>query len=282
MTQPDEPAAKLPPELEALMSQALFGALTEMPWPMWTARARAGESCSLWTNAALDSLIRSGDPVRAEAELKAFTAAVAGGATTDATLLMGTTRFRPGLHAQTGADGSWCAVGWLVPLASAHVRAPGELLENLTDRTLVFDQKTGLTVRATTDRELRAEISRSRRYGNALSVLIAEVYPQTDAARELALDALTLLARTLKENLRWVDVLGAWDAETIVVILPETGHAAAEALLEKLASPVSVVSEVFPGFDFHLGFCEWADGMMPDQMVAGARASARSLKKSSG
>lgn len=280
MTHPCDPTASLDGAIDPLLAQALCGSLVELPWPLWTAKAAAGGDCVLWTNASLDSLMRSGDFARAEAELKAYTRAVAGGTQTDATLLMGTTRFRPGLHSVADPEGGWCAVGWLTPLTSAHTRAPGELLENLTDRTLVFDQRTGLTVRATTDRELRAEISRSRRYGNALSVLVAEVYPQDDDARALAMDALTLLARTLKENLRWVDVLGAWDAETIVVILPETAKSSAEALLEKLNSPISVVSEVFPGFDFHMGICEWQDGLMPDQMVAGARAAASTLKKS--
>lgn len=262
---------------ESLMNAALRGALLEMPWPAWTVTSEGGADCALWTNAALDGLMRGGDMARAEADLKAYSLAVARNEATDATIVIGTVRFRPGLRIESDADGRFAAVGWLTPLAASDSRVPTELLETFSDRTLVFDQKTGLTVKASTDRELRAEISRSRRYGNALSVLLACVQVADGDPESRTLEALTLLSRTLKENLRWVDVLGAWDAQTVIVILPETSHTSAEALIEKLTSPLSVLSEVFPGVEFSMGVCQWADGMLPDDVVQGARQNAATL-----
>lgn len=263
----------------SLMNEALRGALVEMPWPAWTVISEDGAGCVLWTNAALDGLMRGGDMARAEADLKAYSLATAQNAATDATLVIGTVRFRPGLHIEAGEDGQFAAVGWLTPLAASDSRVPTELLETFSDRTLVFDQKTGLTVKASTDRELRAEISRSRRYGNALSVLLASVRVDDGDPENRTLEALTLLSRTLKENLRWVDVLGAWDAQTVIVVLPETSQSSADALVEKLSSPLSVLSEVFPGVEFSLGVCQWADGMLPDDVVQGARQNAVALPR---
>lgn len=93
----------------------------------------------------------------------------------------------------------------------------------------------GCTVAGVLSREaaglrLDAEISRSRRYSNPLSCLIARL--DGDATAYAALE------RLLREQLRWVDVLARWSDTELLVVLPETPARAATALCRKLAIQV--------------------------------------------
>ena len=109
---------------------------------------------------------------------------------------------------------------------------------------------------------LDAEISRSRRYANPLSCLVAQVDDDTGAY--------TGLERMLREQLRWVDVLARWSEHELLVLLPETHARAATALCRKLAnqarsqtSPIVVL----------WGASTWRRGDDANRFVA--RASAR-------
>jgi len=264
------------------LASALKKSLEAMPLPVWVAtpardetgaEVAACDGVSIWTNAPLDALMRSADIESTSAELRSLSRVADGVQPLSATLLIGDTRYRPNMKHSIGPDGEWACVGWLTPLASADDKAPSELVETLTRRSLVFDQRTGLTVRATTERELRSEVSRSRRYGNPLSVFVAEI--GTAGSDEAGLiDALVTLARTLKENLRWVDILGAWDGTTVVVILPETDETSARRLIDKLAEPLEQVRASHAGLVLAAGVAQWQPSDQPDDLVARARADA--------
>ena len=91
----------------------------------------------------------------------------------------------------------------------------------------------GVTVAGVLSREaallrLEAEISRSRRYANPLSCLVAQM-PETNGAYGT-------LERMLRDQLRWVDVLARWSDTELLVLLPETHARAASALCRKLAA----------------------------------------------
>ncbi|MGE3774775.1 MAG: PAS domain-containing protein [Gammaproteobacteria bacterium] len=91
----------------------------------------------------------------------------------------------------------------------------------------------GTTVAGVLPREaallrLEAEISRSRRYSNPLSCLVARVDGEASAY--------AALERMLRDQLRWVDVLARWSDTELLVLLPETPARAATALCRKLAT----------------------------------------------
>ncbi|MCC7121016.1 MAG: PAS domain-containing protein [Gammaproteobacteria bacterium] len=111
-----------------------------------------------------------------------------------------------------------------------RVAAPG-----FSGSVLLFDGGTGVdsTVAGVLSREaallrLDAEISRSRRYSNPLSCLVAQIDGGTG-------DYATL-ERMLRDQLRWVDVLARWSETELLVLLPETPARAATALCRKLAT----------------------------------------------
>lgn len=78
---------------------------------------------------------------------------------------------------------------------------------------------------------LVTEISRSRRYDNPLSVCIGQVHA---ASLSLMTDGIDDLARLMKEQLRWVDVVVQWAADRLMMILPETTAEAAHRLQRKM------------------------------------------------
>lgn len=86
----------------------------------------------------------------------------------------------------------------------------------------------GLLSRSTALQRMDLEISRSRRYGNPLSCMLIAL-PEGASTEQL-----TVLARFLREQLRWVDLTARWDELTLLVLLPETGAVAAGELGRKL------------------------------------------------
>ena len=95
---------------------------------------------------------------------------------------------------------------------------------------LRLDPETGVLNRRTILQELNSQISRSRRYGNALGVI--ELGIATDAA---ALEeARQEVAECLKNTLRWADFIGTLSEEAFLVVLPETDAGAMHAVAEKI------------------------------------------------
>ncbi|MCC6708314.1 MAG: PAS domain-containing protein [Gammaproteobacteria bacterium] len=119
----------------------------------------------------------------------------------------------------------------------------------------------GVLARAAIQHRLDSEISRSRRYQNELTCISVRC-PGAEGA--------TGVARLLKEQLRWVDLLGQWSDDTLLVVLPETALDAAEGLRDKLAALLAA-----PGLGaIDCGVTAWLKGDNAERMVARAMASA--------
>lgn len=122
----------------------------------------------------------------------------------------------------------------------------------------------GVLPRAAIKGRFEAEVSRSRRYANPLSCLTVTTRGDAPAMA---------LAGLLKEQLRWVDVLGQWDEQTLLVVLPETTAAAAAALREKLVEAFAHAAVAAPGA-LAIGATAWQRGDNVERMVARALAGA--------
>lgn len=121
----------------------------------------------------------------------------------------------------------------------------------------------GVLARAAIQHRLDSEISRSRRYSNELTAITVHCTGRDAATR------LVGVARLLKEQLRWVDLLGQWSDDTLLVVLPETTLEAAEGLRAKLAALLSAPGEEA----IACGVTAWAKGDNAERMVARALAS---------
>ena len=81
------------------------------------------------------------------------------------------------------------------------------------------------------------------------------------------------VARLLKGQLRWVDLLGLWRPDVLLVILPETGAAAAETLCDKLAA---VLAAEPAHRALRCGVATWRRGDQAEPLVTRALARAQS------
>lgn len=88
------------------------------------------------------------------------------------------------------------------------------------------------------DRKLEEEVSRSNRYGTALSVLLLDIDHFKRINDTLGHDTgdrvLRGLGELLKRSVRRSDVLGRFGGEELLLVLPQTGSAKARQLAEKL------------------------------------------------
>lgn len=95
------------------------------------------------------------------------------------------------------------------------------------------DDLTGLPNKRAITQALELQISRSRRYQNPLSLVLAHVGLDDEQIRTLqtGVEPLVLgVSRYLRDRLRWVDQIGKWGERGFVAILPETGAEDAQRL----------------------------------------------------
>ncbi len=148
------------------------------------------------------------------------------------------------------------------PLQAALPMPVRLTLPDLPSPSGILSKETGL-------HRLAIEISRSRRYENPLSCVVARV-----EGGDLA-QGLEILIGLLKEQLRWVDVLIQWNAEQVIVLLPETNAEAAGQLQKKLAA--RVVTK-WPAHVANTQLCwgnsSWRKGDDADRLIHRAESSA--------
>lgn len=93
------------------------------------------------------------------------------------------------------------------------------------------EERTGLYTRHGILNKLTLNVSRSRRYFNPLSIIMLRVAPESDMDNESINQAIAMI---LRDKLRWVDDVGHWNMSDFLLILPETGEAAANKLARKI------------------------------------------------
>ena len=128
-----------------------------------------------------------------------------------------------------------------VRLQQAHV-VPDEKLrhDTLTDAVTGLLNERGLIL------ALEPQVARSRRYARPMAVIRLEVdYRGGQPAM------LTDVARLLKDQLRWADLIGCTERRGFILVLPETNAEAALSLADKLAQQLA---ELAPGAGKD-GFC---------------------------
>ncbi len=115
-----------------------------------------------------------------------------------------------------------------------------EDLKQLTTR----DPVTGLPNRRALLQGLEPLISRSRRYGNPLSLIklraeLAGLDP--DQLRRYEEEAWLRVGQLLKEQMRWADIIGRFDGPEFLLILPETPADATETLAAKICDLIKAL-----------------------------------------
>jgi len=111
------------------------------------------------------------------------------------------------------------------------------LREELREQTLT-DALTGLLNQRGVILALEPQVARSRRYNSPISVVVIDVHASEDQ------DALRKqVARLLKDQLRWADLVGCDKKQAFLLVLPETGEESALKLAEKLRARIDELAQ---------------------------------------
>lgn len=143
------------------------------------------------------------------------------------------------------------------------------------DKMRLVEPDTGLMSHRALMLVLEPQVARSRRYSSALTAVALGVQFAADADPQIIARE---VSQVLKDQLRWADLVGRDDSGDFLIVLPETGQDAAQAIADKLAEALSRN----PGIaDARFGVVEWrksdnATGLLQrarDDMLAAARGS---------
>jgi len=117
------------------------------------------------------------------------------------------------------------------------------------------DLETGLLTTKALFQQLLTEVSRCRRYGNQLGLVMIGL-PAHDPDSRADADIVGRLASRLGDNLRWVDYAGRLEEESFAIILPETDLTATHRVVDKLRPLLNDVI-VDTGDVLRFGVADW-------------------------
>lgn len=157
-----------------------------------------------------------------------------------------------------------------------QLRETNEQLRQQVRELAITDDLTGLANRQALLQALNAQVTRSRRYHNPLSLALVNL--EYDNSSEMIPDAVLLtVSRYLRDRLRWVDVIGRWDNNQFMIILPETSLEDSRELLEKIRQEFS--GQQLPDgaeiehFCLRVGLAEWQKGFDARKLLQQATAA---------
>jgi diguanylate cyclase (GGDEF)-like protein len=117
-----------------------------------------------------------------------------------------------------------------------------EVQTELLSKLAAFDDLTGVYNRRSMFHHLEAELSRCRRYGRSLGVLMADIdhfkRVNDDHGHLVGDQALRWVATTLQNELRSMDFLCRYGGEEFCAILPETNRPGVARAGERLRSAI--------------------------------------------
>lgn len=151
--------------------------------------------------------------------------------------------------------------------AQEALRSERNALAEQLQQHNTIDPVSGLLNQQAVNRGLEPLVSRSRRYGNPLSVLtlsLTNLQAVRNEHGDTAADEVVLsVSQLLRDQIRWADLVGRLDNGDFIFVLPETDQAAAEALAGKIARQLSEFTlPALPGLrpEGSFGVANWRRG----------------------
>jgi diguanylate cyclase (GGDEF)-like protein len=151
-----------------------------------------------------------------------------------------------------------------------------------------IDQATGLPNRRALFQSLEQQCSRSRRYGNALSIMLLRMDNLAEYTKIFGGDntnqLLLQVSQALNDQTRWADMIGRLDSNEFLLILPETEEIETRGLKEKLNTAMAAINlPGAEGTDFCLsvnfGMGQWRKGDDSDMLMQRAKQNLQGEKE---
>ncbi len=116
------------------------------------------------------------------------------------------------------------------------------IIQSLLLRSATRDLETGCLKDCYFAERAAEEIARRKRYGGRLSLLLVAPEPPASTEEE-AKKQLAELARLLLARVRSTDLVGRWEKEELLVLLPNTGLAGAVRLARRILLTAATTAE---------------------------------------
>ena len=153
-------------------------------------------------------------------------------------------------------------------------------LKNIINEMKSIDTLTGMPNNQAILNALEPQVSRSRRYGNTLSVLIAQITNLKELEKQLGevqvCDLIIACSHMLNDQVRWADMIGHIADHEFLLILPETSEEDTHklrAILDDRFSAIQVgdMAEKELRLEIEFGICQWRKGMDVPLFIKTAR-----------
>ena len=158
-------------------------------------------------------------------------------------------------------------------------------LQDQLDNNSTSDTLTGLLNKRSLLQSLEPQVSRSRRYNNPLTLIVMQIDSfevHSDDTKPAIDQALTAVSFYLRDQMRWVDLVGRTSDNEFTLILPETRIADANILVEKINSRLNKLSlpdspEVTISVEAKFGIAEWEKGDDTSLLIRKAKGNLTNL-----
>jgi diguanylate cyclase (GGDEF)-like protein len=155
-------------------------------------------------------------------------------------------------------------------------RETEQLRKQVEDLTIT-DDLTSMANRRATLQALDAQVTRSRRYGNLLTLCAVRLGHPEPAIGLLPDHSILVLAQYLRERLRWADVIGRFEDQLFLLVMPETSKEDAEHLLHQIVQECRDGALKDLGEDpapvLEIGIAGWTKGDDPQRLITRTIAS---------
>lgn len=142
-------------------------------------------------------------------------------------------------------------------------------VENLT----LTDELTGLANERSLSQHLAAQVTRSRRYNNPLTLVLASIEINDQGSHildEHYNDSILAFSHFLRERLRWADFIARCSGGRFIIVLPETGQEEASRLFDDIINDsknIDLPEEQQAAVEVRYGLAEWQKGNDPKMLV---------------
>lgn len=153
-------------------------------------------------------------------------------------------------------------------------------LKSIIDEIKSIDTLTGMPNNQAIINALEPQVSRSRRYGNILSIIIVQITNLNLIEKQLGeiqtCELIIACSHMLNDQVRWADMIGHINDHEFLLILPETSEADTHKLKDILnerfnAVQVGEMAERNIKIEVDFGISQWQKGMDVPMLIEAAR-----------
>ena len=161
-------------------------------------------------------------------------------------------------------------------------------LKNIINQMKSIDTLTGMPNNQAILNALEPQVSRSRRYGNVLSVIIVQITNLAELEKAIGevqvCELIVACSHMLNDQVRWADMIGHIADHEFLLILPETSeedtHKLKDILNKRFASiQVADMAEKNLTMKIDYGICQWKKGMDVPLFIQTAREKLAEIQK---